>query len=119
MARRWASEELDEELGAANALRLRAHVLHCSSCRQFRRQLRSFTPTLRRERTASPLARVIGPMKPRLVAVAAAAVLVASLAAGTDLVGRQGESGTVGALPATEGLPVYGPSPSRVADMLR
>jgi hypothetical protein len=123
LSRRWASEELDEELAPADSFRLRAHLLHCSSCRHFRRELRSFTPTLRRDSPGGPRAGIAW-LRPRLVAVAAAAAVAASLAAaGTDLGGGGGGGteppATVRALPATEGLPVYGISPSRAASLLR
>jgi hypothetical protein len=54
--------------------------------------------------------------------VAAAAAVAASIAAGTDLVGNGSQEpapSPVRALPATEGLPVYGLSPSRLASLLR
>jgi hypothetical protein len=35
-----ASQEMDEPLGLADRLALRAHVLICRSCRRFQRQLR-------------------------------------------------------------------------------
>jgi hypothetical protein len=35
-----ASQEMDEPLGFADRLALRAHVLICRSCRRFQRQLR-------------------------------------------------------------------------------
>jgi predicted anti-sigma-YlaC factor YlaD len=47
-ATRLASESLDRDLGALDRLALRSHLLCCSACRRYRRQIGLLRDALRR-----------------------------------------------------------------------
>lgn len=116
LARERISVALDGELPWLAAQRLRAHLVGCSSCRGYRGELRSLTTVLRNEHRPRRLA-VVRPRTlvalPVPVAVAAAALLVVGLPHQRHHPAYPG-----GALPATQGLPSYDTSVSRISQLL-
>lgn len=116
LARERISLALDDELPWSSAVRLRVHLVACSSCRGYRGELRSLTTVLRSEHRSRRLpvlrARTLVAL-PVPVAAVAAVVLV--------LGGRPHEQQPPyrgGALPATESLPDYDISTSRITQLL-
>jgi hypothetical protein len=109
-ARELMSPELDNELSRPSALRLRAHTAVCGECRRYRRELHSITTILRHDRlprrAALTLQRTVAGFAVVLVAVSGAVVATSS--------GDHGPAYRGGALPATQGLPVYDTSVSRM-----
>jgi predicted anti-sigma-YlaC factor YlaD len=100
-ARQWASTELDGELSTFEHVLLRAHLVGCSSCKDFRASIAGTTRALR----AAPLEQLESPVeirrirrRPRLrLAPAAAAVAVAAVGLGSFLASAQVRSSSVNA----------------------
>jgi hypothetical protein len=104
------SPELDNELSRPSALRLRAHITVCAECRRYRRELRSITTILRHDRLPHRASLTI---QRTAAGFAAVAVAVAGAVVATNS-GDRGPAYRGGALPATQGLPVYDTSVSRM-----
>lgn len=104
------SPALDGELSRGSSLRLRAHTAVCSECRAYRRELHSITTILRHDRlprrAALTLQRTAAGLAVVFVAVGGAFVATNS--------GDRGPAYRGGALPATQGLPVYDTAVSRM-----
>lgn len=104
------SPELDNELSRPSALRLRAHTMVCGDCRHYQRELRSITSVIRHDRVPRratlTLQRTAAGFAVVFVAVAGAVVATSS--------GDRGPAYRGGALPATQGLPVYDTAVSRM-----
>jgi anti-sigma factor RsiW len=111
-ARERISLELDGELGRGEALRLRLHLLACPACSADRRRLAAIVTTLRAGAPELPQASAVWPRASRArlrsnlaMLATTAAVLVTGAVA---LTGQLSRPAPVGALSATQGLPIYG-----------
>ena len=105
LARERMSLALDNELSWFAALRLRTHLMVCSSCRGYRGELHSLTTILRNQ--SRP--RRLYVSRPRLVGLPLLplAVVAAALVVTVGIPHQHHPAYRGGAFPATQGMPTY------------
>jgi anti-sigma factor RsiW len=111
-ARERISLELDGELAAREAVRLRVHLVACPTCSADRRRLTAIVSALRSGAPELPRSSAAWPRVSRarvrsnlaMLATTAAVVLTGAIAVSQHL----NRPGSVGALSAAQGMPIYG-----------